>query len=124
MRRRATAAAAGILFLTGAVFGQEQPKRDWHRQWIVSALALTAAQVLDGWSSRGAAEMNPLMKNAQGHFSVGRAFAWKSAASGSVVGVEALLIRKNHGAAKGSAILNFATAGAVAGIAFRNTRVP
>jgi hypothetical protein len=123
MRQRATAGAASILFLAGVAFGQDRPKRDWHRKWIVSALALTAAHILDGYSSRGAPELNPLMRNAQGHFSVGRAFAYKSAVSGSVLGVEALLMRKNPETAKSAAIVNFAVAGAVAGVAFRNTRV-
>lgn len=123
MRQRAAAVVILVVFLAGSAFGQERPKRNWHRKWIVSAVALTAAHLLDAFSSRGAPEVNPLMRNAQGRFSVGRAFAWKSAASGSMLGVEALLIRKNPETAKSAAIVNFVAAGAVAGVAFRNTRV-
>ena len=132
VRQRVAAVAIAILFLAGSAFGQERPKRNWHKRWIVSAVGLlasfrfdlpTAAHVLDAFSSRGAPELNPLMRNAQGRFSVGRAFAWKSAAAGSMLGVEALLIRRNPETAKSAAIVNFVAAGAVAGVAFRNTRV-
>ena len=123
VRQRAAAVAIAILFLAGSAFGQERPQRNWHKRWIVSAVGLTAAHVLDAFSSRGAPELNPLMRNAQGRFSVGRAFAWKSAAAGSILGVEALLIRRNPETAKSAAIVNFVAAGAVAGVAFRNTRV-
>lgn len=117
------AAAILVLLLAGSAFGAERPKRNWQKRWIVSAAALAAAHVLDAVSSRGAPEVNPLMRNAQGQFSAGRAFAWKSAATGSMLGVEVWLIRRNPENAKRAAIVNFVAAGAVAGVAVRNSRV-
>jgi hypothetical protein len=108
---------------TSAGFGQEMPKRRWRTQWILSAVALTAANLLDARSSAGAFEANPLLRNSQGRFATGRAFAYKSAASGGMLLLEAYVIRKNPSFEKTSAIANFVSAGALAGVAVRNSRV-
>jgi len=125
MGRRAKFAVVTMLFLVlaGRCFGQEGPKRNWHKQWIISVLALTAANVLDMRSSAGQMEANPFLRNGQGQFNMGRAFALKSVAAGSVVGLQAFLIRKRPEMAKPGAVMNFAIAGALAGVSVRNSRM-
>jgi hypothetical protein len=126
MGKRSKVALGTCLFfvLTTAGFGQElMPKRRWHTQWVISAVALTAANLLDARSSAGAMEANPLLRNPQGGFSMGRAFAFKSVASGGLLVFEAYLIRKKPEYAKTSALVNFVSAGALAGVAARNGTV-
>ncbi|MGE5645826.1 MAG: hypothetical protein ACM336_08550 [Acidobacteriota bacterium] len=125
MGKRTQIALVMALFFvfTSTGFGQEMPKRRWRTQWIISAVALTAANLLDAQSSAGAFEANPLMRNSQGRFATGRAFAYKSAASGGILLIEALLIRKNPSYEKTAAIGNFVSAGALAGVAVRNSQV-
>jgi hypothetical protein len=54
---------------------------------------------------------------------MGRAFALKSAASGGLLAFETFLIRRNPEAAKTSTLVNYVSAGALAGVAIRNSRV-
>ncbi len=125
MRKRTTLALIITLFFlfTTAGFGQEMPKRHGYKKWIISALALTAANMLDVRSSAGAQEANPFLRNSQGGFSMGRAFAFKSVASGGLLAFETYLIRKKPEYTNTSTVLNFVSAGALAGVSIRNSRV-
>jgi len=125
MTRRSTIAVVTIFFLllTGSCFGQETPKRPWNKAWILSMLAVTAANILDARSSMGKQEANPLLQNSQGTFSGTRGFLFKSAAVGSVMALETYMVHRNPNAAKSSAIVNFASAGVLTGISFRNSQV-
>jgi hypothetical protein len=86
--------------------------------WAVSIAAMAGAEVADAISTRqgiraGLVEANPLMRSDGALI--------KSAAVGAIVVTECLFLRnRSH---RGAAILNFATAGALAGIAARNERM-
>jgi hypothetical protein len=106
-----------------ACFGQT--KRGWKKVWTVSVAVLGAVNVMDARSSAGGLETNPLLRNGQGRFSAGRAVAVKSAASGGMVLVQLLLLRRmpEQRLEKPAAIANFVAAAAVGATAYRNTKI-
>jgi hypothetical protein len=105
------------LLTVGTAHGQTG--HGWKKAWIASVASLVTVNVLDARSSMGRYETNPLLQNSQGRFSVGRAIAVKSAASGGMILVQLLLKRE-----KASTIVNFAAAGTLGATAYRNSRVP
>ena len=119
---------AAVLWICSAAAstapGQELERPRWNKKWIVSAVALVAANVLDAHSSLGRMEANPLMRDAQGRFSAGRAVAMKTAATGGMLVLQAYVLRRRPDLKlEGSCtVLNFASAGALAGAAARNLR--
>jgi hypothetical protein len=102
-----------------------QMRRGWKKVWTASVAALAAVNVMDARSSVGRYETNPLLRDGQGRFNTGRAIAVKSAASGGILLVQFLLMRRNpqERLEKPAAIINFAAAATVGAIAYRNTRV-
>jgi hypothetical protein len=102
-----------------------QTKRGWKKVWTISVAVLGAVNVMDGRSSAGALETNPLLRNGQGRFSARRAVAVKSAASGGMVLVQLLLLRRmpEQRLEKPAAIANFVAAAAVGATAYRNTKI-
>jgi hypothetical protein len=104
-------------------FGQE--KRVWRKVWTASVAALAAVNVMDARSSVGRYETNPLLQDGQGRFSPGRAIAVKSAASGGILVLQALLMRRRpqEKLERPAALINFAAAAAVGAVAYRNTGV-
>ena len=85
---------------------------------------LATANVMDARTSMGGLETNPLLRNGHGRFSAGRAVAVKSAASGGMVLVQLLLLRRmpEHRLEKPAALANFAAAAVVGVTAYRNTK--
>ena len=86
--------------------------------WSVSIAAMAGAEVADAISTRqgikaGRTEANPLMRS--------DGVLIKTAAVGAVVGVEWLLLR--HRSKRAAVVVNFVSAGALAGIAARNWRI-
>ena len=81
--------------------------------WLLSVALLIGSNGMDLASSRGGIEANPVMRS--------HAVPLKIAATGAVVGVEWLLLR--HRSKRSAAVVNFATAGALAGISARNWKV-
>lgn len=112
--------------LSGEAAAQEPAKRPWRKVWVVSAVALAAATAFDASSSAGRFEANPLLRNSRGEFSASKGIAIKSLITGGTLAVQALLMRKrpDAGLEKACALVNFAAAGAVTGIAVRNGSVP
>ncbi len=106
--------------LAAPCFSQASERPRSRKMWIVSAVALAAANILDARSSLGRPELNPLLRNAQGNFSVARSAALKSAAVGGSLALEALLIRSRPELARTSSLVNFVSAGAVTAVAIRN----
>jgi hypothetical protein len=85
-----------------------------HRHlWLASVATLVAAEGMDVASSRGGVEANPIMKHG--------GVAIKVSAVGAVVLIEWLATR--HHPSKVPAIVNFAGAGALTGVAVRNWRI-
>jgi hypothetical protein len=125
-RRLAAHGSLVWLLTTGSAlpcFGET--KRVWKKVWKVSMAALAAANVLDARSSVGHYESNPLLSNGQGRFSAGRGIAVKSAASGGMLLVQVLLLKRKpeQRLEKPAAIVNFAAAAAVGVTAYRNTKI-
>lgn len=103
-------------------FVMERPANhnSWKKPWIASVLVLIAANAFDAHSSMGRQELNPLLRNSQGQFSVARGFAIKSAMTGSILTLQFSLCRNRPELRKSSTILNLISAAAVAGTAVRN----
>ena len=81
--------------------------------WLLSIALLIGSNGMDLASSRGGIEANPVMRSHQ--------IPLKITAVGTVVSVEWLLTR--HRSKRSAAAVNFATAGALAGISIRNWKV-
>ncbi len=94
--------------------------------YALSVVALVGANVLDVVSSRGAYEANPNLRDAAGRFSVGRGVAVKSAASGGLLLMQWLLLKKapREDLRKPFAVTNIISAGVVGGTAISNFKVP
>ncbi len=123
--QRATGVALMLIMFTACAFGQTRPGRRWKKAWVLSALALTASSFLDGQSSTGRNELNPLLRNSRGQFSSGRAIALKGGAAGSVLLVQSLFIHRKGGASleKPCTFMNLAGAGIFSAIGVRNLSV-
>jgi hypothetical protein len=108
---------------TQACFGQK--KRGWKKVWAVSVAVLAVVNVLDARSSAGGLETNPLLRDGQGRFNTRRAATVKSAASGGIVLVQLLLMKRmpEQRLEKSAAIANFVAAAAVGATAYRNTTI-
>src|SRR5512139_2901116 len=101
-----------------------QAKGGWKKVWKASVAVLAAVNVADASTSFGRYEANPLLRNGQGQCSAGRAIAVKSAASGGLLLVQALLLKRmpEERLEKPAAIVNFAAAATVGAVAYRNTK--
>lgn len=119
------AAAALTLTITAGPCAAESRKL-WKKLWAVSVAAVVAANIADAGYSAGRAEGNPLLRNAQGGFSAQRAVLIKSAGTGGMVLLQCLLRKRmpEEGVEKPAAIVNFAAAGALGALAYRNSTIP
>jgi hypothetical protein len=112
-----------VVVLAGACFGAEPVrKKNWKKQWVISAVVLAAASFCDAHSSMGRVEMNPLLRNSRGEFNGTRGVAFKSAAAGGMLAVQAMLTRRNPEMYKTGTMVNFVAAGALGVTAARNSR--
>lgn len=118
-------AAALTLVATAGPCAAESRKL-WKKIWAVSIAAVTAANIADAGYSAGRAESNPLLRNAHGGFSARRAVLLKSAGTGGMLLLQCLLRKRmpEEGVEKPAAIVNFAAAGALGAIAYRNSTIP
>ncbi len=103
-----------------AVEAQHKTSR---RLWWVLVAVVVAASLLDVASSRGGVETNPLLRTSTGAFNTKRALLLKSVATGGMLATEAWVMRRSPSSEKSAAVVNFVTAGAVAGLAARNWKV-
>ncbi|MGA2326206.1 MAG: hypothetical protein ABSH05_07950 [Bryobacteraceae bacterium] len=112
-----------VVVLAGGCFGAEPVrKKNWKKQWVISAVALAAANIFDAHSSMGRMETNPLLRNSQGQFNGARGVAFKSAAAGGMLVVQSVLARRNPEMYKTGTVVNFVAAGALGVTAARNSR--
>jgi len=121
--------AAYILLFTclsrNAQLCYAEANQGWKKKWILATAALIASNVLDAYSSRGGHEMNPLLRGPDGNFSSRKAVVVKSAASGGVLLLQVILIKKmpNQNLYRPFAITTAAAAGFTAVTAARNYTV-
>jgi len=92
------------------------------KAWVASLAALAAANFLDVHVSSGQFEANPLLRNAQGRFSLARGLLFKSGLSAGAVAVQLLFLRKASAedSYTPTAVANFAAAGGLTALAIRN----
>jgi hypothetical protein len=91
------------------------------RLWKVSIAAVTAGSVVDMTSSLGKHETNGLLANRQGVFSA-QGIGLKLAIAGAAVGTQHFILARHPAASayKTGALINFAVAGALGGVAVHN----
>ena len=122
---------AVVLALSSApAFAQDLVEKDsggkWpKRLWKASIAAVAAGSIMDMQSSLGKHETNGIRANHQGVFST-QGIGLKLAIAGAAVGTQQYLLHK-HPAVSGyktGALINFAVAGALSGIAVHNYGIP
>jgi hypothetical protein len=91
------------------------------RVWKASIAAVAAGSVMDMQSSLGKHETNGLLANHQGVFSA-QGIGLKLAITGAAVGAQQFMVHKHPTASKykTGALINFAVAGALTGVAVHN----
>ncbi len=89
-----------------------------HR-WEISLAPLVASQALDTASSWGMRELNPVLAQSNGGFGAGSA-ALKFGATGALIGIEYLVIRKSPRAARMFEKVNWSGAVLTTGFAIHN----
>ncbi len=114
-----------VLFCAPA-WAQDGGSKWGKRLWKASIAAVAAGSVLDIQSSLGKHETNGILANHQGVFSM-QGVGLKLAIAGAAVGTQQYLLHKHPAASayKTGALINFAVAGALGGVAVHNygTRV-
>jgi len=113
-----------MLLLQPSGFGQTR-RPPGKKAWALSAASLAAAAVLDVRSSVGRYEINPLLRNARGEFSLSRGIALKSCAIGGMLLSQFVVTRKMPDANlyRPLAVLNLGASGLLSVTALRNSRL-
>ena len=89
------------------------------RSWKISIAPLVGSQALDAASSYGMRELNPLLSSANGGFEM-KATSIKLGVTGTLVGVEYLIIRKYPRSARVVSKLNWTSGIVTTGFAVHN----
>jgi hypothetical protein len=115
-----------IALFCGAAHAEDGEGRWAKRFWKASIAAVAAGSIMDMQSSLGKHETNGLLANRQGIFSM-QGVGLKLVLAGAAVGTQQYLLRR-HPAVSGyktGALINFAVAGTLSGVAIHNygTRV-
>jgi hypothetical protein len=92
------------------------------KRWMWSAIAVTAASLVDAHSSVGKRELNGVLRSADGTFGA-RGFGIKMGLVGGVLAGQYLMLKKQPEAAKGMMISNYGMAGVKLGVAARNYQI-
>jgi hypothetical protein len=115
-----------VALFCGPVYAQDGGGRWAKRVWQASIAAVVAGSAVDMQSSLGKHETNGLLANRQGVFSMQGA-GLKLAIAGAALGTQHYLVHRHPNASvyKTGALINFAVAGALSGVAVHNygTRV-
>lgn len=121
-RRRTAIIILLVLSCTSTLSAQAKPKR-WKKVWVISALAVAGATLLDARSSAGRYELNPLLRDSSGRFSPSRGIALKSGVTAGALLLQVLAARKKPDAYRTSSIVNFGMTGVFSAVAARNRGV-
>jgi hypothetical protein len=118
--------AVCLALTTAAQPSSAQERKIWKKLWAVSVAAVAAANIADAGYSAGRGESNPLLRNAHGGLSAQRAVLIKSAGTGGMILLQCILRKRmpEERLDKPAAIINFAAAGAVGAVAYRNSKIP
>ena len=110
-----------VALLGGPAYGEDSGGRWVKRFWKASLVAVAAGSTIDIQSSLGKTETNGLLANKQGIFSA-QSIGLKLAIAGAAIGTQQYLLHK-HPAISGyktGALINFAVAGGLTGVAVHN----
>lgn len=109
------------ILLCSPAFAQEGGGHWAKRLWKASVVAVAAGSAVDIDSSLGKHEENGLLANRQGMFSA-QGVGLKLAIAGVAIGTQHYLLRRHPAAAgyKTGALINFAVAGTLGGVAAHN----
>jgi len=105
----------------GTAHAEDGDGRWAKRLWKASIAAVAAGSIVDMQSSLGKHETNGLLANQQGVFSM-QGIGLKLAIAGAAIGTQQYLLHR-HPAVSGyktGALINFAVAGALSGVAVHN----
>lgn len=120
MKRFVAAVAMCGMLSAGCLAAQENGEQKGRgKLWWASVAALIGASFVDAHSSWGRQELNPVLRDANGHFGM-KGVAIKGGIAGGVIAAQYFLLRNNNGAAKSMAIANFGMAGVFGGVAMYN----
>jgi hypothetical protein len=110
-----------LVLFCGSASAQEGEGRWAKRFWKASIVAVAVGSTLDIQSSLGKHETNGLLANQQGIFSM-QGIGLKLAIAGAALGTQHYLLRRYPAVStyKTGAIINFAVAGALSGVAVHN----
>ncbi len=116
-----TSVVLGLVLFCGPAWAQDGEGKWARRLWKASIAAVAAGSVADMQSSLGKPETNQLLANRQGVFSA-QGIALKLVIAGAAVGTQHYLLHKYPTASgyKTGAVINFAVAGALGGVAVHN----
>ncbi len=109
------------VLLAGPACAEDGGGRWAKRLWKASVAAVAAGSIVDMQSSLGKHETNGLLANQQGVFSA-QGIGLKLALAGAAIGAQQYLLHR-HPAASGyktGALINFAVAGTLTGVAVHN----
>jgi len=109
-----------LLFCGVCMHGESLASRS-KKLLVASFAAVTAAEMADSASSWGKLESNPVL--GQSRFGVAKAGVKIGLVTGILTGQYLLLRHHGPAAYKAMAAINFASAGVLGGIAYRNTRI-
>jgi hypothetical protein len=120
MRRKTFMVVVMTLFSL-PVWGQEGEGKWAKRLWKASIAAVAAGSVMDIQSSLGKHETNGLLANHQGLFSA-QGIGLKLAITGAAMGAQQFMVHRHPTVSKykTGALINFAVAGALTGVAAHN----
>jgi hypothetical protein len=109
-----------LLFCSAGVQAESLASRS-KKFLIASFAAVTAAEAADSASSWGKLESNPVL--GQSRFGIGKASAKIGLVSAVLTGEYFLLRHRSPAAFKAMTVVNFASAAALGGIAYRNLSI-
>jgi hypothetical protein len=124
--RRVLAVLVCLASMAGPVCGADAENAKWKKRWRISAAAFAISSVLDFSSSVGRYETNPLLRNANGRFSVGKGAAVKGGLLAGMLLAQAWAMRgrKDPAIVRAATISNYGAAAAVTAVSIRNRTVP
>ncbi len=109
-----------LLLMAGATaFASDSIEQSAMKSWKISLVPLVASQALDASSSYGMRELNPLLAGSDGGFGM-KAASIKLGATGVLVGVEYLIVKKYPRSARVISKLNWTTGIVTTGFAVHN----
>jgi hypothetical protein len=116
-----TSLVLALALFCAPAFAEDGGGKWGKRLWRASLAAVAAGSIVDLQSSLGKHETNGLLANRQGIFSM-QGVGIKLAVAGAAVGTQHYLLHKHPAASvyKTGALINFAVAGALGGIAVHN----